>query len=146
MRALNSSFVNAGGKSSSELNGVGGSSNLTAPTPTEAAQVNPMVDPTAVATTEVDGEPDGDAEDSLDIVDSMLGPGAGADAAVELHTGRIEDDEVGTEALIRQYLFDHDDAQVDYDLILELLRFIFASEFGREGSVLIFMPGKCQFI
>lgn len=33
------------------------------------------------------------------------------------------------------------DESVDFDLILSLLKFIFRSEFGSEGSVLIFLPG-----
>ena len=31
--------------------------------------------------------------------------------------------------------------QVDYDLIMELLKYVFESEYCREGSVLVFMPG-----
>ena len=45
------------------------------------------------------------------------------------------------DALLRQYQRQFDDTQVDYDLILSLLRYIFKSEFCKEGSVLIFFPG-----
>ena len=44
-------------------------------------------------------------------------------------------------ALLQQYQVQFDDSQVDYDLIYALLQYTFKSEFGSEGSVLIFMPG-----
>jgi len=52
-----------------------------------------------------------------------------------------QDDYSGGDALLRQYQAQFDDATVDYDLILSLLRYVFESEFCKEGSVLIFMSG-----
>ena len=43
--------------------------------------------------------------------------------------------------LLKQYQYQFDDSQVDLDLILELLRYIFKSEYAKDGSVLVFMPG-----
>lgn len=40
----------------------------------------------------------------------------------------------------RQYV-QSDEKQVDYDLIVSLLRFVTHSEFGREGTILVFLPG-----
>ena len=44
-------------------------------------------------------------------------------------------------ALIKQYQYMFDDSEVDLDLMLSLLRYIFKSEFAKDGSVLVFMPG-----
>ena len=43
--------------------------------------------------------------------------------------------------LVRQYQQSFDDSLVDLDLIHSLLRYVFQSGQGREGSVLIFLPG-----
>jgi len=43
--------------------------------------------------------------------------------------------------LLKQYQYQFDDSQVDLDLILSLLRYIFKSEYAVDGSVLVFMPG-----
>lgn len=51
----------------------------------------------------------------------------------------ILEDEV--DALVRKYQYMFDDNDVDHELILKLLKYIFASSFGQEGSVLIFLPG-----
>lgn len=52
-----------------------------------------------------------------------------------------EEGELGVDGGVKEYLKSHDDSQIDYDLVLELLNYIFSSEFGKEGSVLIFLPG-----
>ena len=52
-----------------------------------------------------------------------------------------EDDADGTEALLKQYQYAFDDTQIDHNLILSLLTYIFESEYCREGSVLVFLPG-----
>jgi HrpA-like RNA helicase len=46
------------------------------------------------------------------------------------------------DGLLRAYQMQYDDSQVDYSLILELLKYICKSEYGSHGgSVLIFLPG-----
>lgn len=52
-----------------------------------------------------------------------------------------DDDSDGTEALLKQYQYAFDDTQIDHNLILSLLTYIFESEYCREGSVLVFLPG-----
>lgn len=64
---------------------------------------------------------------------SGCGSGSGASGVV--------DDFTGGDALLRQYQFQFDDSQVDYDLILALLKYVVHSEFCKDGSVLIFLPG-----
>lgn len=53
---------------------------------------------------------------------------------------RDEDDD-GSAALLKQYQIDFDDTQVDYNLTVALLDYIFESEFCKYGSVLVFLPG-----
>ncbi len=43
--------------------------------------------------------------------------------------------------IVKQYQSIFDDTQVDLDLILALLRYVFKTEYIIDGSVLIFMPG-----
>jgi len=45
------------------------------------------------------------------------------------------------EELLRRYQVSHDDDEIDFTLIIEVLRFIHRSSYG-EGAVLIFLPGK----
>ena len=53
----------------------------------------------------------------------------------------VEDDHDGTEALLKQYQYAFDDTQIDHDLIVSLLTYIFESEYCKDGSVLVFLPG-----
>ena len=46
-----------------------------------------------------------------------------------------------TAAALQQYHRIFDDEQIDYDLIFELLKYVFKSEFIGDGSVLVFLPG-----
>ena len=55
--------------------------------------------------------------------------------------GIVEDDSDGTEALLKQYQYAFDDTQNDHNLIMSLLTYIFESEYCKEGSVLVFLPG-----
>ena len=59
------------------------------------------------------------------------------DASVSMKN--IED--VAGDPLLRQYQRNFDDSQVDYELILSLLSYIFSKNLGKQGSVLIFFPG-----
>ena len=56
-------------------------------------------------------------------------------------SGIVEDDSDGTEALLKQYQYAFDDTQNDHNLIMSLLTYIFESEYCKEGSVLVFLPG-----
>ena len=53
----------------------------------------------------------------------------------------IEDDSDGTEALLKSYQYAFDDTLIDHDLIVSLLTYIFESEYCKDGSVLVFLPG-----
>lgn len=55
--------------------------------------------------------------------------------------GVVEDDSDGTETLLKQYQYAFDDNLIDHNLILSLLTYIFESEYCKEGSVLVFLPG-----
>ena len=52
-----------------------------------------------------------------------------------------EDEAALHSALLSQYQNNWDDAQVDCDLIFSLLKYVFSSAFGQQGSVLVFLPG-----
>lgn len=45
------------------------------------------------------------------------------------------------EELLRRYQLSHDDDEIDYILIIEVLRLIHRSSYG-DGAVLVFLPGK----
>ena len=92
----------------------------------EAAQL-------AEANNNEDAEDDEDPESAAKAAASVETAGGGAAAKKE--------DESSDDALLRQYQRSFDDAQVDYDLVMALLKYIFRSEFCKEGSVLIFLPG-----
>jgi HrpA-like RNA helicase len=82
--------------------------------------------------TDISWDSDDEADGDLEGID-----GGYADATVQA----AADAEPEDNALIKQYQQNFDDAQVDLDLILALLRYIFKSEFAQDGSVLVFMPG-----
>ena len=77
-----------------------------------------------------DEDEDGGAGQTIVAVDMNQAPGAAA-----------EDDADGSEGLLKQYQYDFDDTQIDHNLIVSLLTYIFESEYCREGSVLVFLPG-----
>jgi HrpA-like RNA helicase len=79
---------------------------------------------------EMEGEHDGTA--SKDVTEQHK-----QDAHVAQIDAPLPEDNV----LLKQYQYQFDDTQVDLDLILALLRYIFKSEFAKDGSVLVFMPG-----
>ena len=68
-----------------------------------------------------------------DAVQSMSDP--------QSSTSIIEDDSDGTEALLKSYQYAFDDTLIDHDLIVSLLTYIFESEYCKDGSVLVFLPG-----
>ena len=81
-----------------------------------------------------DDQDDEDPEESARSAATVEVAGGGGGSA------RREDN--SDDALLRQYQRQFDaDTQVDYDLVVALLRYIFRSEFCKEGSVLIFFPG-----
>ena len=92
---------------------------------------------------EVDEESPEDAND--DEEDNPEVPAAArAVGSVEVDNegaNAADDTGDGSDSLLRQYQYNFDDSQVDYDLILALLHYIFKSEFCKDGSVLVFMPG-----
>lgn len=57
------------------------------------------------------------------------------------HRTDSEDDNALHAALLTQYQNHWDDSQVDCDLIFSLLKYVFSSAFGQQGSVLVFLPG-----
>jgi HrpA-like RNA helicase len=77
-----------------------------------------------------DEDEDGAAGPTIVAVDMNQALGAAA-----------EDDADGSEGLLKQYQYDFDDTQIDHNLIVSLLTYIFESEYCREGSVLVFLPG-----
>lgn len=87
-------------------------------------------------------------KDALDE-DSDPGSSDDEDGAASLKTSTIAADmrtisveDSSAELLLSQYHSQFDDSQVDYDLIMALLLYIFkSSEFCQQGSVLIFLPG-----
>jgi hypothetical protein len=106
--------------------------------------------------TDANGDEDGDEEDEEEGEegDGIQGDdedeeaegmsSAKAVSSVEVNNeGANTADDTGdvSDSLLRQYQYSFDDSQVDYDLILALLRYVFNSEFCKEGSVLVFMPG-----
>ena len=84
-----------------------------------------------------------------DGVDSDAGSSDDEDGGASLKTSTIAADmrtvsveDSSAELLLSQYHSQFDDSQVDYDLIIALLMYIFkSSEFCQQGSVLIFLPG-----
>jgi HrpA-like RNA helicase len=77
-----------------------------------------------------DEDENGAAGPTIVAVDMNQAPGTAA-----------EDDADGSEGLLKQYQYDFDDTQIDHNLIVSLLTYIFESEYCREGSVLVFLPG-----
>jgi HrpA-like RNA helicase len=90
-------------------------------------------------------EEDESPEDENDEEDNPEVPAAArAVSSVEVDNegaNAADDTGDGSDSLLRQYQYNFDDSQVDYDLILALLHYIFKSEFCKDGSVLVFMPG-----
>lgn len=77
-----------------------------------------------------EGEDDGSSAKAVVTVD-----------AAQAASGGVEDDSDGYEALLKQYQYSWDDTQIDHNLIISLLTYIFESEYCKEGSVLVFLPG-----
>jgi len=90
-----------------------------------------------------DNDDDDNYEDNMDNIDNDDN-----DSEYEVSVG-IEktvasnklDTDTATIAALKQYHRIFDDEQIDYDLIYELLKYVFKSEFIGDGSVLIFLPG-----
>jgi hypothetical protein len=101
------------------------------------------LDDDAILLNEADpsGEPIAEEDDDLDSQLERLD----LSAAPGFDEGRppvcCEDDEALTTALLSTYQAAWDDNQVDCDLIFELLKYVFSSAFGQQGSVLVFLPG-----
>ena len=79
-----------------------------------------------------DDDDDEDPEDAAKNAATVEGADSGASH---------KKDDSSDDALLRQYQRQFDDSQVDYDIVMALLRYIFKSEFCKEGSVLVFFPG-----
>ena len=77
-----------------------------------------------------EGEDDGSSAKAVVTVDAAQATSSG-----------VEDDSDGYEALLKQYQYSWDDTQIDHNLIISLLTYIFESEYCKEGSVLVFLPG-----
>ena len=101
---------------------------------------NRKSDSIARAAREVDSKPgdpyEEDAVDEDEASKDVIAVQA-LDASVSPPT--VED--LAGDPLLRQYQRSFDDSQVDYELILALLGYVFQHEIGSEGSVLIFFPG-----
>ena len=94
-----------------------------------------------------------DDDDDDDIVDNenledaseLNGDDDGNDYKVPLSIETIRqkpaDTDTAAVAALKQYHQFFDDDSIDYDLIYELLKYIFKSEFIGDGSVLVFLPG-----
>ena len=90
-----------------------------------------------------DGESQ-EGEDGEERADEDEDSGANAVKSVDVTQAsgaNVEEDEDGTEALLKQYQYAFDDTQIDHNLIVSLLTYIFESEYCKEGSVLVFLPG-----
>ena len=87
---------------------------------------------------------DAEAEEMADLeMDARLDH-FDASATQEVDDIRKNLDEVdrGTAAMLRHYQATRDDSKVDCVLLLELLKYIFKSEYSKDrGSVLVFLPG-----
>lgn len=80
-------------------------------------------------------------DDSSEDEDGAAGPTVVAVDVNQAPGAAAEDDADGSEGLLKQYQYDFDDTQIDHNLIVSLLTYIFESEYCREGSVLVFLPG-----
>jgi HrpA-like RNA helicase len=92
------------------------------------------VEPTGERVESNDDQQDDDEDPDLSL-------GAEADADAGRGRSRSEDEETLHAALLAQYQAQWDDAQVDCDLVYALLKYVFSSAFGQQGSVLVFLPG-----
>lgn len=83
---------------------------------------------------EASQEEDGDVDLSLSV---------DVEGSAEMRRARSnsEDETTLNAVLLAQYQSQWDDTQVDCDLIYALLKYVFSSAFGQQGSVLVFLPG-----
>ena len=95
----------------------------------------------------VDSNNEDDAEESDDIAD-IDGDDEDDDeeddnvaVGIEKTITSKTETNTATAATLQQYHRIFDDEQIDYDLIFELLKYVFKSEFIGDGSCLVFMPG-----
>jgi len=54
--------------------------------------------------------------------------------------GTVTQNTVAEEEALRRYQASHDDEEIDYDLLLDIIRYIDQSSYG-DGAVLVFLPG-----
>lgn len=78
----------------------------------------------------VDNDDDKYADESSDETDFVSNP-----------MFSISQDRTANKRL-ESYQASHDDEDIDYDLLFDLIRYIDGSSFG-DGAILVFLPGKC---
>jgi HrpA-like RNA helicase len=83
-----------------------------------------------------------DENDSDEVEDVILEDDENDDAPLVIENIKQKSDiDTATIAALKQYHRIFDDEQIDYDLIYELLKYVFKSEFLGDGSILVFLPG-----